>query len=315
MLLEEPLLERDVPAIRAAIRAFRASHTPQDIFDAVTRFAVLAYAPSQHSKHALIACASAHELGAPEDLVTECAIYASGARQPWSEPPIGDPPPLDDDQRGDVGELREAIDGRDRLRAERWLAKRLDDPKSDLFLVASDSFDDLGHKLIVAATAWKLASLFDPRVRFVTLRVAMWEMTAYGGERYEEQGVALDAETLFGRLIENMVASQGDIVSAHAVFLLDAALQCEEEVVIRRVRDYLTSLSGESASSKKAQAGAAALRAKPYALARDYGAFLKAHAVAKRWRSRFPSVDFDAMLAAAAYNLEHAASFEEFSFA
>ena len=312
--MQEALLERDVPAIRAAVREFRKTHSTAELFEHVARFAVLAYAPSQHGKHAVIACASAHELGASDELLTECAIYAAVARQPWSEPPITDPPALEPDQRGDIDELREAIEAEDRLRGERWLARRIDDAELDLFTVATDTFEDLGHKLIVAATASRLASLFDRRARFATLRIAVGEMTAYRGERYEEQGIALDSETLLGQLVDNMIACDGDIVSAHAIFLLDAALQSGENLVIRRVRDYLTSISG--APTPSSQPAAEGRGAPPvYTLARDYGALLKAHAVTKRLRLRFPSVNFDAMLAAAAYNLEHAPSFEEFSFA
>ena len=52
-----------------------------------------------------------------------------------------------------------------------------------------------------------------------------------------------------------------------------------------------------------------------YRLARDYGALLEMHAVARRLRALFPALNTDRMLAAAQYNLDHAPSFEEFSFA
>ena len=52
-----------------------------------------------------------------------------------------------------------------------------------------------------------------------------------------------------------------------------------------------------------------------YRFARDYGALLEMHAVAKRLRAFFPGLKTDRMLAAAQYNLDHAPSFEEFSFA
>lgn len=310
MSLYEPLLERDVAGIRHAIAEFRKTHTLDELFAEVARFAVLAYAPSQHGKHSVIACLSAHELGATDELLTECAIYAALARQPWSEPPITDPPDAAD--RGDLDELRDAIAEGDRLRGERWLAKRLDDPRPDYFLAAADDFEDLGHKIVMAATVWKLASLFPARARFAALRLGIWEMTSYRGARYEEQGVALDAETLMAQLVDSMVAQRGDIVSAHAIFLLDAALQTEDATVIRRVRDYL-SVYGPASAAQTHDRLTPALT--PYTLARDYGAYLKAHAVAKRLRTRFPQVNFDGMLAAAAYNLEHAPSFEEFSFA
>src|SRR6185503_4450421 len=102
-----------------------------------------------------------------------------------------------------------------------------------------DAFEDLGHKLIVANAAWRLASLMDPRGRYATLRVGVWEMASYRGEsRYEEEGVALPPETLLGRLIDSLVCDKGSLVAAHAIFLLDASL--EAPGVGRRVRDYLT---------------------------------------------------------------------------
>src|SRR5438270_431324 len=126
----EPFIERDLAAIPAAVAEFRAAHSPEETWTAVTRFAVLAFAPSQHSMHALLACLSVWDLREDlsfDDAITQCAIYAAASRQPWSEPPMLDPPKIGPDQRGDVDELREAIAASDRLRAERWLAKRYRD--------------------------------------------------------------------------------------------------------------------------------------------------------------------------------------------
>ena len=86
------------------------------------------------------------------------------SRQPWSEPPMLDPPAIEADQRGDVDEL-----------ASRGRRRRIDCAPSagwrsastipifarDYFAVASDDFEDLGHKLIVAVR--RLASRGDPR--------------------------------------------------------------------------------------------------------------------------------------------------------
>ena len=310
-MLYDSFLERDVAAIRGAIREYRTSHSVEELFTEMARFAVLAFAPSQHAKHAVITCLSVHDVGLSDDLLTECAIYAAGSRQPWSEPPISDPP--EPAERTGIDELREAIEAGDRLRGERWLAARLDDSTHDLFLAATDDFEDLGHKLIVSVAASRLAAVFPEPARFATLRLAVWEMTSYRGERYEEQGVALDAETLFAHLIDAMVAQQGDVVSAHAIFLLDAALQTEDEVVIRRVRDYLSSIVEHGASHSARSTEHSTLRSYPFA--RDYGALLKCHAIARRLGPRFPKLDFDAMIAAAAYNLEHAPASEEYSFA
>jgi hypothetical protein len=77
------------------------------------------------------------------------------------------------------------------------------------------------------------------------------------------------------------------------------------------VRDYLTNTVEDSRPRLSGQARAPVLHLQPYRFARDYGALLKMHALA----GRFPKSDADRMLAAAQYNLDHAPSFEEFSFA
>ena len=289
--LYEPLLERDEAGARAAIREFRKNHSSEELFAQIARFAVLAYAPSQHAKHAVICCRSAwdirDELGDRfDDVIAECAIYAASSRQPWSEPPITDPPALSENQRGDVEELRESVAASDRLRAARWLAKRYRDPDfaRDYFAVAADDYEDLGHKLIVAVTAWKLAAIFGDAGRYAALRIGVWEMTAYRGSTRPPSGDA----------IVNMLTNNGDIESAHAVFYDDAAREAGV------VEDSGPPLSG--------QPRAAALHFEPYRLARDCGAYLKSFSVAKRLGDA-------RIIDAAKYNLDHAPSLEEFSFA
>ena len=288
MNLYEPLLERDESGIRAAIHEFRHKHTSDELFAAVAQFAVLAYAPSQHAKHAVISCRSAWDIRDQignrfDDVVTECAIYAAMSRQPWSEPPITDPPAIDANQRGDIEELRESVAAGDRLRAERWLAKRYRDPDflHDYFAVASDDYEDLGHKLIVAVAASKLASIFGEKGAFATLRIGVWEMTAYHGNAVPPR---VD-------VVANMIATRGEMESAHAVFHYDA----------QRVAAGFSPPTGGLKT--------AATHPFPvYRLARDYGAYLKSFSVAQR-------LGDDRIIAAAKYNLDHAPSFEEFSFA
>src|SRR5438874_7479061 len=297
----DPFIERDVDGIRAAIHDFRREHSSHDLFLAVARFAVLAYAPSQHAKHALIACLSAWDVREQladrwDDLLIECAIYAAQSRQPWSEPPILDPPSLAPDQRGDIDELRAAVNEGDRLRAERWLAKRLtdDDLARNYFTVAVDDFEDLGHKLIIANAAWRLADLLGEKGRFATLRIGVWEMVAYKGERYEERGNALERDELLAKL----VAGAGDIESLHHVFLLMAA----RPEVEQRVRDYLS--SGGQAPPPVRTGGAPILPLPIYSLARDYAAYLKSWAI-----------NIEALKQSAKHNLDHGPSFDEWSFA
>lgn len=319
----DPLIERDYDAARAAIRDFRKEHGSHELFLAVGRFAVLAYAPSQHAKHALLACLSAYELreelGARyDDILTECALYVASSRQPWSEPPMLDPPPIEGDQRGDLGEIRAAIAEGDRLRAERWLAKRHADPNlaADFFTVAADDFEDLGHKLIIALAAWKLAATLGEKGRFAALRIAVWEWTAYrGARRFDNLGIALDPRSLAARLADNFVCEKGSIVAAHALFLLDAALEAELHAprVGTRVRDYLTNYTNEMPCLD--DVGDAPAEVPVYRLARDCGELLKSFAVAKRLRARFPDLDVSRITAAARYNLEHGVNLEEFSFA
>lgn len=303
------LIERDLDGARQAISAFRAEHDDHELFLAVTRFALLAYAPSQHAKHALLACLAAYDLGEDPDVLTECALYTASSRQPWSEPPMLDPPPPSD--RGDLGEIYEAVRARDRLRAERWLSARYQDADfaRDFFTVAADDFEDLGHKLIMAAAAWRLAELLGEKGRFATLRVAVWEWTAYHGtQHYRETGGALDAHSLGMRLTDNFVCERGALVAAHALFLLDAANVAERFApeAAMRVRDYLTNYTNEMPCIDEV---GDASTSPVYNLARDYGQLLKIHALA----TRFPNGE--RLKAAAAYNLAHTPSFEELSFA
>ncbi|MEA2329655.1 MAG: hypothetical protein QOE68_4614 [Thermoanaerobaculia bacterium] len=307
----EPFIERDLDAIPAAVAEFRAGHSAEETWMAVTRFAVLAFAPSQHSMHALLACLSVWDLREDfgerfDQAIVQSAIYAAASRQPWSEPPMLDPPKIDADQRGDVDELREAIAGSDRLRAERWLAKRYDDDDfaPDYLAVASDDFEDLGHKLIVASAAMRLADLLGEKGRYAMLRVGVWEMVAVGSGKREVGSGSFDPDAL----VANIIANDGEIVSAHALFLFDAALQTNDDAVIARVTNYLSDVKHTTPDTRQPTP-----KLSIYSFARDYGACLKAHAIAKRLRPRFPNADFDGMLAAMHRNREK--SSEEMTFA
>ena len=294
--LYEALLERDEAATRRAVEDLHDDH---ELFLAVARFAVLAYAPSQHAKHAFLACLAAYdvrdELGATyREMLTECAIYAGGSRLPWSEPPILDPPQIDSEP-----DLDAAIRDGDRLAAEHWLAYHLDDPDLEHKYIdaASRDFEDLGHKLIISRAAWRLVPILGEKGRFALLRVGVWEWTAYRGETFVERGADVDRDAL----IERLVHSDGSLITTHNVFLLDAALGTHVE---HRVLEYLCSADTPVCT---AQAEVPVLH--PYRLARDYAQTLIAHAVA----TRIPQAR--AMLGAVHENLDHAQGFEEWSFA
>jgi hypothetical protein len=118
-----------------------------------------------------------------------------------------------------------------------------------------------------------------------------------------------DLGSLCSALVANVIANDGDIVSAHALFLFDAALQTNDDAVIARVTDHLSKIGSDSQPHRQE----CLCHIPVYPFARDYGACLKAHAIAKRLRPRYPDADFDGMLAAMHRNRER--SSEEMTFA
>jgi hypothetical protein len=296
--LYEALIERDEPATRRAIDAI-----PDDdqLFLAVARFAVLAYAPSLHSKHALLACLAAHDLretlaGRWRDVLTECAIYAGGSRQPWSDAPILEPPPV-------TGE--EQLDTRDRLASERWLAAHIDDPELRrlYYEAASQDFSDLGHKLIVSNAAWRLAPILGEKGRYAMLRVGVWEWCAYHGETHTTHGRTINVDSLVNHIIQQ----RGSIEATHAVFLYDAAVGTPAE---SRALDYLASNVGQAILPVSPVSRTSGRQdCLPYTLARDYAQTLIAHAVVAR------RPEFAPILPAVHENLEQSEGYEAWTFA
>ncbi|HYC89859.1 MAG TPA: hypothetical protein VEO54_11660 [Thermoanaerobaculia bacterium] len=238
----EPLIERDLDAIPDAAHEFLDAHTVEELWTSVTRFAVLAYAPSQHSKRAVMACRAAwdvrEELGDRfTDMIVACARYAAEARQPWSEPPILEPP---EPSSGDLSELREALRDGDRVRAEQWLSARLSD--------ADVALRDLVHgdALLMLDTAAALEPLLGEKGRYALLRMPVWELIADPNAVDED----LPLETLITRAVEE----NGSVASVR-------------EVLIRR--------SGFSPTSR----AEARPTLTPYPLARDYAQTLLVHAL------------------------------------
>ncbi|HSP32912.1 MAG TPA: hypothetical protein VLU46_01195, partial [Thermoanaerobaculia bacterium] len=271
---------------------------------------VLAFAPSQHAKHAFLAMLAAHELRDDygerwDDLLVECARYTAESRQPWSEPPILTPPEFDRGEPYDVDALRAAVAARDRLAGERWLAARLHDANlaDDLMTVAADDFEDFGLKVIVTSAAFKLVPILGEKGKYATLRCVVWEIVAGvvpasspASEGRPEAGTT----PLRERLIANAIAEQGSLEAMHHVFLYEAA---KGTVVFDRVCDYLSSVAARFSAPRDV---ALKRDATPpvYRLGRDYAQCLNAYAL------REPR-----LAAAAAYNLEHAPSFADWSFA
>lgn len=313
--LYEPLIERDLAAVPAAVTAFRAEHDSHELFLAVARFAVLAFAPSEHSKHAFLAVLAAHDLrdeyGERWDaLLTECARYVAASRQPWSEPPLLEPPKVEPADRP-LEVLQAAIEAKDRLAGERWLAANLENPilERDLIAISSAHLDDFGSNLLITSAAFRLATLLGEKGRFAVLRVAVWQLTS-GAEGEEAGGDdAVDAEELLARLIAEASAERGSLPSIHRILLFAASIETRSD----RALSYLARTSHARTIT---EARTAALGPPPvYPLARDYAQTLLAWGVAKRLRGQFRSVDLDALIVAAELNRQHGESFDEWSLA
>ena len=308
MKLYEPLIERDLAAIPSAASAFVAEHSADELWIAVTRFAVLAYAPSQHAKRAVMACRAAHDLrdGLGDrwiDMIVECARYAAESRQPWSEPPILDPPHVDADQPRDLDELRAAIDANDRFRAERWLAARLEDAHDDLREVVK------GDAVLMLDAAIALEKPLGEKGRYALLRMVTAELLVPTDDVDEPLDV----------LIDRAIAEKGSIDSVRNVFIARAARHPNPLPAVAGNGDWLAGV--ERAAREKQSPlpgreervrvrGGSGDELTPYPLARDYAQTLIAHAIAHTLPARQQE-----FLAAVHHNLEHGESFAEWSFA
>lgn len=276
----EPLIERDLEAIPDAAHAFLETHAPEELWISIARFAVLAYAPSQHAKRAVMACRAAYdvrdELGDrwPE-LLIECARYAAAARQPWSEPPILE---LPDPSSGDVAELRAAMSDGDRVAAERWLSARLHDAEVALRELVH------GDALLMLDTVTALLPHLGEKGRYALLRIPIWELIA--------TPEPADDDAPLSTLITRAVEMNGAIDAVTAVFIATA-----------RERHAGVPPAAQAASSPPALA--------PYELARDYAQTLIAHSVARR----LPADLAQQLLHAVHHNLKHGDSYADWSFA
>jgi len=280
--LYEPLIERDLDAFPAVAHAFLESHSPDDLWLAIARFAVLAYAPSQHGKRAVMACLAAHdvrdELGDRWiEMVIACARYAAESRQPWSEPPILDPP---ESASGDVEELRTAMRDGDHKRAERWLAARLDDAERVL--------RDFAHcdALLMLETAAGLLPLLGEKGRYALLRMPVWELIAAPNARDD----ATPLDTLLARAVE----SKGSPDAVTAVFYANVG------------RGFSPPLPGGGGLKPRPT-----FQPEPYDLARDYAQTLIAHSYARRLSAEHAQK----LLHAVHDNLQHGDSFADWSLA
>lgn len=194
--LYEPLIERDHEGFARAAQGL----APEELWMAVTRFAVLAYAPSQHGKRAVVACRAAYAFRAHESFVPltlECARYAADSRRPWSEPPILEPP----------SHRAPSLHG-DRLAAEAWLGAHLDDAHVTLRDVVR------GDARLMLDTALALEAPLGTKGRYALFRMVICELFL------DQDDPTESLETLVDRAIR----SNGAIDDVRAVFVRNAGM-------------------------------------------------------------------------------------------
>jgi hypothetical protein len=303
--LYEPLIERDLDAIPDAARAFLETHAEEDLWIAVARFAVLAYAPSQHAKRAVMAVRVAWDLvgpagsainspgvipskvegspaveqrspGSTRDSATALGMTRQEDSVTWaiecaryaaaSRMPWSEPPILDPPPPDASLSLQEVIASGDRSRGERWLSAHLDDAERELREVAR------GDALLLLETALALEQRLGSKGRYALLRIVMAELMA----NPEHTTESLDT------LVAKAIASNGAIEDVSALFVAASGLP-----PLRDARPL-----------------------QPYRLARDYAQTLIAHHVARTLPSRA-----DEFVDAVHHHLEHGESFAEWSFA
>ena len=316
--LYDPFIERELDAIPPAVERFAAEHGLDEAFSAVSRFAVLAFAPSEHAVHSFLAIDSASALERTVSLITACAIYAAESRLPWSEPPITDPPALSADERYGPKDLERAILQGDRLGAERWLAFTLgsQDFARQFLEAAAGRLGELGHNLIVAVAAARLAAPLPSQARFALFRIPVWAWTANRFAGGIAESADRDRKDLLDDLMNRFFAEKGSLFAFHAIALFDAAVATTSILGDDSIeRSVLRRMEKCDAPAAPPVETIGELPATGYRLARDYGEYLKAHAIARRLSAAGLSFDSDAFLRTAAWNLEHSPSFEEWSFA
>jgi hypothetical protein len=183
-----------------------------------------------HAKRAVMACRAAHELHDAcgdrwIELLIECARYTAESRQPWSEPPILEPPEPDAEQS-----LRDAVDAGDRLAAERWLAAHADDRdlRAQLEAVAGDD------ALLMIDTAFALVPLLGEKGKYALLRIPVWELTS--GPQVRSAAEPIDV------LIDRAIEARGSIEAVQLVLLFAPRGTPVAPPIYHLARDYAQTL-------------------------------------------------------------------------
>lgn len=297
------MLQREFDEVRELSAAWLGKGEDRDLFDAVSRFTALAFNPSQHGKHALLAAVAAGELreglgdrwGA---LLIECAVYAASGRLPWSEAPMFEPPAADLALDATRESIRNAVATRDLAAAERWLAAKLEESTlaADYFQAAREAPGEMGGPLITAVACWKLSEAQDHHPSWPALRPALVEWCGAPRGASAPPSDDRDRGERAVAIAARLDAERGSIEALHELLYLDADLEAER--LLRGEPGVVLAIE---------------MKDPVYPLARDFAAYLLAHPAARRLSARFPEVDPKTILEACRYNLENS-SWEDWSF-
>lgn len=305
--LLEPLLVRDDEGIASSVSAQISEAGFPSALAQVAQFAILAYAPDQRARAALL---SLEALGViadrlPAELrslqLIEMARMSADARRPWSEAPITTAPVTTTaDARDDA--LQRAVIQRDRLAVERWIAHNCTSETfaGRFFRCAARITDEEASPLRIAACAWRLADAVPDPYRFGVLRLAAVEWTA-GHQWLDDQGFgadakpAHDASSIAGELISRYVDSEEPLLSFVAVEAFDAS-QFAFAMASRTTPSGLSSRATIASVQRPGTRFLSDLRHSPLD---DYGTAVRALGIAQRRSTEWNRESLDAMCAAA----------------
>lgn len=215
--LYEALLQRETDALRSSIDAILAAGPPEKLWLELTRFSLLALAPTEQSQHALLATIDAGSYvsnprcAAPA--LAAVAAYLSVSRLPWSEAPILEPVVA-----GGVANVESivlAASGGPREIVEQAVEAVMD--QRELLLQAAARLDDeLRHASIIAGSIQRLVKI-HPELRRAGVRAIANCWIAGAGSvhsRLEENSEIRDVATRY-------VESNGDVAIFHQLLFAD----------------------------------------------------------------------------------------------
>jgi len=217
--LYEALLQRETSALRSSIDRILANGTPEKLWLELTRFSLLALAPTEQSQHALLATVEAksylsnHRSAAAG--LTSVATYLSLSRLPWSEAPILEP--VTAGGAVSVESIVLAVSEKRREIIESAV-EALINKRRQLLEAAARLDDELRHASIIAGAIQKLVVL-HPELRREGVRAIA--NTWIAGAHSEPSPVSRHSETR--DVAVRYVESDGDVTIFHELLFADFA--------------------------------------------------------------------------------------------